>query len=169
MFVLGPTVVERIVDVKGFIPVMKPRSEFDLERPWELEPDREMVKPEMATLRSERLLAVRPLSSSPEMEAALLAAMSCARRVGDRRPALEWVRIWELRSTSAAAQSETHSWISRSRECAMDSASGVRVWVRIAVGLPAGGSLNGSEWRFLSGEGPLDDGSPMATPTSSAL
>jgi hypothetical protein len=89
MFVLGPTVVERIVDVKGFIPVMKPRSEFDLERPWELEPDREMVKPEMATLRSERLLAVRPLSSSPEMEAALLAAMSWARRVGDRRPALE--------------------------------------------------------------------------------
>jgi hypothetical protein len=62
------TVVERTVDVKGLIPVMKPRRELDRDRSWELEPEREMVKPEMAMLRSERLLAVRPLSSSPEME-----------------------------------------------------------------------------------------------------
>ena len=68
-FVL-PTVVERIVVVNGFIPVMKPRSELDLERPWELEPERETEKPEIATLRSERLLAVRPLSSSPDTEPA---------------------------------------------------------------------------------------------------
>jgi hypothetical protein len=100
------TVVERTVDVKGLIPVMKPRRELDR---CELEPERETEKLEMATLRSERLLAVRPLSSSPETEPALLAAMSWARRVGERRPALEWVRVWEARSMSAAAQSETHS------------------------------------------------------------
>ena len=71
-----PTVVESRFDAKGLIPVMKPRSEFDLERPWELEPEREIEKLEMATLRSERLLAVRPLSSSPETEPWVLAAMS---------------------------------------------------------------------------------------------
>ena len=111
------------MEANGFIPLMKPRNELDLERPWELDPDRDTLKAETATLRSDKLLAVRPLSSSPDTELTVLAAISWARLVGDNRPAFECERACAFIRASAAAQSETHSWISRSRERAGLSAS----------------------------------------------
>ena len=72
--VLGPVVA---VDANGFIAwLMKPRRELLRERPWELDPERETVIAETATLRSLRLLAVRPLSSSADTELTVLAAIS---------------------------------------------------------------------------------------------
>jgi hypothetical protein len=150
--VVLPTVVERSVELNGFMAlVMKPRRELLLDRPWDEEPDRETVKTETATLCSDRLLAVRPLSSSPETEETVVwAAMSCARRVGDTLPAEEWKRACVFKRASAAAQSETHSWISRSRETAELSASVLTVLIRDSVRrgaekLVVGGSRKGSE------------------------
>lgn len=125
---------------------IKPLNE--LFRPCELDPEREMDMLETAILPSLRLLPVRPLSSSADTELTLLAAMSCALLVGEIRPVLEWYRAWELRRTSAAAQSETHSCTSLCRDSAgLSRASGVLTFrgsLRYEDGF-AGGSLNGSE------------------------